>query len=227
VAFLLDHGAGVDVCTRLGDTPLMCAARRGRVDVAVMLLDRGAGIDVTHDESRRTPLILAAFMSKPDMIELLVSRGADVNAATADGDTVLIVSSRVMGNVDIVKILLSVRDIDVDRQNVHGKTALMYAAAGSHVEMTALLLDAGADSFLQDKHGMRASDLTRDKETRDVLERAEAVYMIRARRRAQQKSLARPDSDEVKDSANAILRHVVSDGMRTDPYRMLFGEFMS
>ena len=39
----------------------------------------------------------------------------------------------------------------VNRKNKYGKTAIMYAAQGGHVEVIKYLIEVGADCRLQDK----------------------------------------------------------------------------
>jgi hypothetical protein len=77
VAAALDKGQ--DVNGRLGSaalTPLQIAARRGRVDVATLLLDRGADVNVRRNGT--SALSLAAISGDVDMTRLLLLRGAEV-----------------------------------------------------------------------------------------------------------------------------------------------------
>ena len=52
---LLGHGADPNLATKDGDTPLFIAAQKGHVDIAALLLKKGANL---------TPLIIAAERSR-------------------------------------------------------------------------------------------------------------------------------------------------------------------
>lgn len=84
--FLLDQGAKVEGDNASVETPLYVACRFGRHAAAVLLLDRGARIEiVTRGPRLETPLICAASHGFCDMIRLLLHRGADLNAPTIFG----------------------------------------------------------------------------------------------------------------------------------------------
>ena len=69
-------------------TPLLYAARDGRLEVARVLLDAGADIDKT-DANGITPLISAIVNNRVDVAQLLIDRGADIHAADWYGRTPL------------------------------------------------------------------------------------------------------------------------------------------
>jgi len=82
---LLENGANVNVLLENGDTPLNGAVYTGRArKLAVLLLDRGAEIDLP-DNKGRTPLYWAGVRGDCDMIRFLLSRGADLDARDNDG----------------------------------------------------------------------------------------------------------------------------------------------
>jgi len=85
-----------------GRTPLHLAAGMGQVDVARMLVERGADMSA-QDEHGRTPLHLAASRGRVDVARMLVERGADVSAQDEHGSTPLqLVAS---GRVDMAQML--------------------------------------------------------------------------------------------------------------------------
>jgi ankyrin repeat protein len=69
-------------------TPLMYAARDGRIESAKLLLDRGAAIDAA-DANGITPLLAAISNNHPAMALLLIERGANVRAVDWYGRTPL------------------------------------------------------------------------------------------------------------------------------------------
>jgi ankyrin repeat protein len=71
-----------------GLTPLLFAAREGRVASVRVLLDSGADINLVSPD-RHTPLIVALSSGHFDVAGLLIERGADVNMEDKVGQTAL------------------------------------------------------------------------------------------------------------------------------------------
>jgi ankyrin repeat protein len=69
-------------------TPLLYAARDGRMDSVRMLLDAGANIE-DRDANDITPLIIAITNNHPDVARFLIDRGADIKAVDWYGRTAL------------------------------------------------------------------------------------------------------------------------------------------
>ena len=83
---LLDAGADVNVRNankgRLQYTPLHWAARNGHLEIAEILISRGADLDA-EDPDYSTPLYLAAEQGHPKVVEFLISKGAEVNVKSS------------------------------------------------------------------------------------------------------------------------------------------------
>ena len=71
-----------------GMTPLLYAARDGRMDIVRMLLEAGADIN-QRDANEITPLIIAITNNHPDVARDLIDRGADIKAVDWYGRTAL------------------------------------------------------------------------------------------------------------------------------------------
>jgi ankyrin repeat protein len=74
-----------------GSTPLHCAAWKGHVGVAELLLDAGAEVNARNQNEHYgdTPLHAAAHGNQRAVAELLIARGADVHARSCNGRTPL------------------------------------------------------------------------------------------------------------------------------------------
>ena len=60
-----------------------------------------------------------------------------------------------------VKMLLTCEGVAVDSRNADEETALMHAAAGSHMSVVSELVKHGADTKAVDKHGKTPTDWVR------------------------------------------------------------------
>ena len=89
VKSLLREGADINKLERyIGGSALHVAARSGQHEMAQLLIDSGARVDL-RDRSDYTPLHNAAWVGTLDMVKLLLNAGADINAATYSGRTPL------------------------------------------------------------------------------------------------------------------------------------------
>ena len=120
VELLVENGAEVTKCTRAGSAsgqqllcPLRLAAETGVVEMARLLIDKGAKID-SRDETGDTPLINAVQHGHIEMAKYLLEKGADVNAvSTSQGATVAetaLFAAVSDNNAPLVQILLEVPD---------------------------------------------------------------------------------------------------------------------
>src|SRR5262245_37829020 len=113
---------GGNVHSKAGDgaTPLIIAARAGRIDLVRFLLETGANVN-SRSNSGGTALIAAAdrlgdsnagfhavnlmSLDKDKVCEILVAAGGDVNASNNVGDTPLILAAA-FGRPNLVRFLL-------------------------------------------------------------------------------------------------------------------------
>ena len=87
---LLDKGADVNTKTRYDSTPLFFACDRGHLEVARLLIERGANLDV-HDNFYNASALSWAVSKKHDaVVELLIEKGSDpadaLRGAIQNGD---------------------------------------------------------------------------------------------------------------------------------------------
>jgi len=101
-AVLLDSPAlNVDAANAMGETPLMMAALKGRLDWAKKLIERGAKVQ----KPGWSPLHYAATGPNTELLALLLDRGADINALAPNQNTPLMMAAR-YGTEENVKLLL-------------------------------------------------------------------------------------------------------------------------
>jgi ankyrin repeat protein len=126
-----------------GSTALHWAAHVNDLTIADLLIRAGARAAVAN-ENGFTPVHLACTNRNGAMVERLLAARADANAASLNGETVLMTCSRA-GDARAVKALLAKGARVNDKEKSHDQTALMWAAAQRHPDVTALLLKSGAD----------------------------------------------------------------------------------
>ncbi|XP_058637260.1 ankyrin-2b isoform X17 [Onychostoma macrolepis] len=138
-----DHNADVQSkmmvnrTTESGFTPLHIAAHYGNVNVATLLLNRGAAVDFTA-RNGITPLHVASKRGNTNMVHLLLDRGAQIDAKTRDGLTPLHCAAR-SGHDTAVELLLE-RGAPMLARTKNGLSPLHMAAQGDHVECVKHLL---------------------------------------------------------------------------------------
>jgi len=76
-----------------GASPLHLAARNNYQEIARLLINQGANVDI-RDLEELTPLHNAAWNGYLDMVKLLLAAGADINATSYAGRTPLSVARR-------------------------------------------------------------------------------------------------------------------------------------
>lgn len=143
VRALLKARADVNAAQGDGATALHWAVHLDELEVVDMLLRAGARVNVANDDGV-TPLYLACTNRNSSLVEKLLAAGANPNATLLNGETVLMNCART-GNAAAVRGLL-VHGADVNaKEPSHSQTALMWAAAERHPEVTKVLIEAGAD----------------------------------------------------------------------------------
>ncbi|KAN0130211.1 hypothetical protein V8E53_011968 [Lactarius tabidus] len=133
-----------------GGTALHSASVEGHVEIAHLLLKRGADVDVrgTLDMS---PLQLASAHGRLNTVQCLLDHGADVNFQDEDHRTPLSLAVD-SGHVEIVRALLE-HDVDLNFRYDDGRTLLHNASFYDYPNgnsLVRLLLEHGADPNSRD-----------------------------------------------------------------------------
>ena len=137
----LAEGWEIDQRSDDGYAPLHLAAYFGQLEVARMLLERGADRNpVASNDSRVTPLHSAVSARHRDLAGLLLALGASANAVQKGGWTPLHAAAR-NGDEAIVDLLL-LRGADPTRPADDGRTPPDLADEGGHAALADMLREA-------------------------------------------------------------------------------------
>ncbi|MEP7352864.1 MAG: ankyrin repeat domain-containing protein, partial [Acidobacteriota bacterium] len=180
---LLDGGADATRWHAEGETPLMAAARTGRVDAVQLLLANGAFVNAVDPFQEETALMWAAAEGQVAVVKTLLAAGADPNLKAhvsqitarknadhpSGGFTALMFAAR-NGHKDVLKALMD-GHADPKLTNADGATATVVAIVNDRLDLAGDLLGMGADAndgalfFAVDMHDAttdtRAQDATR------------------------------------------------------------------
>jgi ankyrin repeat protein len=136
----LDGEAELEDASDDGYTALHFAAFFGRLEVARMLLERGADRNpVAQNKSRVTPLHSSVAGRHRDLVGLLLAHGASANAVQQGGFTPLHSAAR-NGDETIVAMLI-LRGADPTRPADDGRTPVDMAVEADHGALAELLRD--------------------------------------------------------------------------------------
>ncbi len=142
VEYLLSKGARVDKKTGpLGWTALLEACLGGSLDIATMLVDAGADVNLKSLEEV-SPLFFSIYNKHTPVVEYLLSKGARVDEKDPGGLTPLY-KACFDGSLDIAKVLVDA-GADVNLKSTHGYAPLFVAVKTKHKLVVDYLLSKGA-----------------------------------------------------------------------------------
>ena len=127
-----------------GLTALLLALERENLDVAQLLLDHNADVNV-RDKRGNTPLHVAVSTGNGhlDICRILLNRNAEVNSRNHHGSTPLLLASE-HGAPELVELFLD-HNADPHARDGDGDTLLHCAAIAGRIEVVQLLLERNAD----------------------------------------------------------------------------------
>jgi ankyrin repeat protein len=144
---LLDAGADVNVRNadkqRLQYTPLHWATYYGHLEIAAILISRGADLDA-EAPTYSTPLYLAAEQGHPKVVEFLISKGAEVN-----------VKSNKWGYTPLHR---AAWESVTMRKHLGGRTVAEAELNENYLEIVGMLLEKGAKVNARDNGGKTPLD---------------------------------------------------------------------
>src|SRR6185436_18421753 len=83
IGALLTGGADVNERLRNGETPLMFAARTGKLDAVTLLIGRGADVNAAETLRGTTALMWATAQGHRETVKFLVEKGANIGDSSS------------------------------------------------------------------------------------------------------------------------------------------------
>ncbi|HXJ56652.1 MAG TPA: ankyrin repeat domain-containing protein [Verrucomicrobiae bacterium] len=184
-------------------SPLFLAVQRGLVNMASLLISRGADVDAKAPPNGRTALVQAIANLNQGLVELLLDHKADPNAryemtfdAVPDqpnpnnykptinaAQLTPIMLAGYAGNTSIVALLIKA-GADVNAQDSTGATALLWAVRRDKPGAVDVLLNGGAEVNRADRYGLTplrmATSLGREALVRTLLQHGAAPNLAAA-----------------------------------------------
>uniref|UniRef100_A0A671R2J8 Ankyrin-1-like n=1 Tax=Sinocyclocheilus anshuiensis TaxID=1608454 RepID=A0A671R2J8_9TELE len=146
-AVLLQNDPNPDVLSKTGFTPLHIAAHYENLNVAQLLLNRGADVNFMpkvfkYKLDELTPLHCAARNGHVRIIEILLDQGAPIQAKTKNGLSPIHMAAQ-GDHLECIRQLLQY-NAEIDDITLDHLTPLHVAAHCGHHRMAKVLLDKGA-----------------------------------------------------------------------------------
>ena len=145
VEYLLKQGADVNQIYN-GWTALLEAADEGSAKSMKLMLKAGAKVNYYWTQDT-TAIGMAASEGNLDCLQLLLDYGADINGI---GNSIPPLHIAVVEDQRAIVDYLISQKVNINKKDVDGRTALMYAAAEGYQYMAKKLIDAGADNAIVD-----------------------------------------------------------------------------
>ena len=138
VNYLLEQGPELETRTKdKGSTALLLAVEKGNLDIARLLLEKGADIHAKRtDDWKDSTLTLACSNGDEAMVKLLLNGGADVNSSNRRGPAIVLAAEK--GHTGVVKLLLAM-GAKVTVKDWEGFTPRQVASRGGHEGVVDLL----------------------------------------------------------------------------------------
>jgi ankyrin repeat protein len=142
-----------------GDTPLNAALRGGINEGSEygqafdLLIEAGAKVQGNPES-----LCLAAELGDERIVSYLLDHGAVIDASGYWGTPLVMAAG--IGNVSVVNLLLE-KKADIAGTDVHGRTALHWAAINEDETLLDLLLSRGSPLDIRDNEGKTPFDLAK------------------------------------------------------------------
>lgn len=229
---LIDYGCDLNSTTDNGETPLMLSVRYKREECLQVLANSGADFGLVNIVGQSASSIAESsgwYLSFQQAL-LNVIRSGTVPASSNMSVFSPLAFVAQSGDVLSLKALIGHADVELDKQDERGFSAVMVAAMEGHVDAFRLLVYAGADVKLCNKSGETAITLSKLSKNRDLFEKVMLEFALEKGNRiaggfyALHYAARRGDMDAVKLLTSKGYDINASDGDGYTPLMLAAGE---
>ena len=169
VEALLEAGANLNEADTFGGTALIQAARNGRSEMVLFLLNKGADGEIRNKAGKKALGSLGTRCISVEAAHALNARGGYEQAEIQEALFGLVTGPT--SCLELVKFVIE-NGAKVNGQDDYGNTALIVSSMWGHVEVARYLLSSGADVRLKNRDGAAAADVAGDSRMRKLLKNA-------------------------------------------------------
>ena len=142
--FLLANGGDAKQSIKQGMTALHLASEYGHPEVAKLLIEAGADVNATEDDSKLAHCIGRQSMDMREVVTLLLENGAGVDVMDGEGFAPIHWAAE-YGHLEVIKILVA-KGAEMNEIVSWGETAVDLATRYEHPEVAEFLKEKGGQS---------------------------------------------------------------------------------
>ncbi|XP_064649055.1 uncharacterized protein LOC135501136 [Lineus longissimus] len=143
VDLLVKAGAFIEISNYENDTPIVCAAKWGNVEIVDVLLKEGA---CSRSSSHGLILNIGATFGRRRVVEYILRRGMSLESRDLKGNTPL-QNAIIKGHLSVVQLLIR-SGADTSTSNFSSESIIYSAASCGHADMVKYLGSRGAQKLL-------------------------------------------------------------------------------
>lgn len=154
---LLKQKPDLNIQDNKSRTPLMQACYMNRIEMALVLIEAGADVNL-QDDMLNSPFLYSGAEGQLPVVKACLLHGARFDIYNRYGGTALIPAAE-KGHTEVVKLLANTPKYPIDHINRLGWTALLEAVilgtgGKVHTEIVSELIKAGSNVNIADKDGV-------------------------------------------------------------------------
>ncbi|KAH6787479.1 ankyrin [Perilla frutescens var. hirtella] len=175
---LINAGCDLNSRTGSGETALMISARYKQEECLKLLASAGSDFGLSNVSGQSAMSIAGSVrwnLCFQQVVMEVIRAGKIARSSNPEVFSSLLFVTRA-NDVEALTELIKHQDLNLDERDDSGFSAVMVAAAGGHVEIFRLLVNAGADVETENEYGETAITLAKANQKRDAFAEILSAY---------------------------------------------------